>query len=878
MKKFTLSLGILLSVFGPTVLLAADVPAPVPSAAAASPDILSGQSWFRWRQVTRPIAVVDPTNTVPAPDPKAKAPLSPNPDDVAPPDTWQDGNFDDSAWPRLQPGVAKLTDTRCAFNGAFRVLMRARFEVTDPAAVQDFKLGELHFQGGAIVTLNGREVARAGMPEGAVAATTAALPYPDEAWLTAAGKPIPADVNSIPKSQRPDCDARLTARTRSLGPVDLPVAALHKGVNILTLEFRRSDSHPKAVSEWSPIDFDPKTFHLTATGAGITPNTSRPQGLRVWVEDINDRIGEHDWADPNEPVGPVRIAGTRNGTFGGLIVVSQKAALKGVQVQVSKLQTAKGGPTIPAAAVDILSARLDGSAYGYAKWFDGLQPGLPAEVPPTQYREWQKPPVDDAALLPVYLRVHIPKDAAPGDYRGTVRVQVAGADPVTVPLELSVSGFALPDPKDFRTYVGLYESPTSVAMQYKVPEWSEEHWKLLEPSFALLARAGNKMVNLPVVDQTQFGNDEGMVYWVRKAGASSDAPPKPDEPFDYDFTVFDRFLTLAQKHFGTLDYVALQIWHSGGWDTRKADQQNTVTVADPRTGKHARMQVPPFDSAEGKAFWKPLLAACRDRLAKRGLDKAMCIGILSDGTAPKEVFAAFDEIWPGGGPARWTRGLHSSCGTGGPYKLSGGGVCVLHEHCYGSPMFTVSDPISGLTTYRGGPATAYFRFSGFETLCTIMGYRLLTDQAIFLRKQGIGRIGFDFWNVVAARHDFDGLQNIYNRYPHSSCAQRAPALYNLSWPGPAGAETTLRFEVLCQGIQETEALLAVSEALDRNSATMDKALAERCRRLLTDRLWFVTTRPILSAAWGTMADHLNGYGWRDLDRRSFDCAADCGSH
>jgi hypothetical protein len=534
------------------------------------------------------------------------------------------------------------------------------------------------------------------------------------------------------------------------------------------------------------------------------------------------------------------------------------------------LRATKGGASIPAAAVERLAARRDGSAYGRNGWFDGLQQNFPAELSPVQYIVWAKPPVDDAAMLPVYLRLRIPRDAVPGEYRGTVNVQVAGAAAVSIPLELSVSGYALPDPKDYRTYVGLYESPTSVAMKYKVKEWSEEHWKLLEASFALLARAGNKMVNLPVVEQTQFGNDEGMVYWVRKGGEGA---PKPGDPFEYDFTVFDRFLTLAQKHFVTLDYVALQIWHSGGWETRKADQQNTVTVVDPRTGQHTRMQVPTFDTAESKAFWKPLLAACQERLAKRGLAKAMCMGILSDGTAPKEVFAAFDEIWPGGAPARWTRGLHSSCGVGGPYKLSGGGVCVLHEHCYGSPMHSVSELITGLTTYRGGPATAYFRFSGFETLCTLMGYRLLTDQAIFLRKQGIGRIGFDFWGVDEIKPDSDGGRNIYNRYPHSSCAQRAPALYDLSWPGPAGAETTLRFELLCQGIQETEALLAISQALDQRGASMDPALAERCRKLLVDRLWFVNTRPILSASWATMANHLNHYGWRDLSQRSFDCAA-----
>ena len=140
------------------------------------------------------------------------------------------------------------------------------------------------------------------------------------------------------------------------------------------------------------------------------------------------------------------------------------------------------------------------------------------------------PPVDDAAMLPVYVRFNVPRDATPGDYRGTVTVRAAGANPVAVPVELYVSPWMVPDQRTTAPMWALYKSPTSVAMQYKVDEWSEPHWKLLEKSFALLARTGNRIVNVCVVDQTQFGNDEGMVYWIRK----------PDGTYDYDLTVFDR--------------------------------------------------------------------------------------------------------------------------------------------------------------------------------------------------------------------------------------------------------------------------------------------------------------------------------------------------
>jgi len=848
-----------------TTLALADRPAANAQPAADGTEIINAKSYFRWRRVTAPLTFAEASGPVAAPKDAVnnKPPLSPDPEAVQPPANWTDGAFDDSAWPRVRPGAPNVTDGEAMTLGAFRVCIRGRFEVTDPAALRALDLAELRFSGGVIVYLNGREVARGFMADGKLEPSTPANAYDDDAWLTAEGHAIPEDRSHVAKDAAADIAARADKRIRRLALVHLPADAIHKGVNVLAIDLRRSPSHPKAFHQWQPIALDLASISLRATGGGITPNTSRPQGFHVWVEDINDRITERDWADPCEPIGPMHFVGARNGSFGGMLVLSSTSPLANIKATMSDLKAVKGDAAISSSAVELFTARLDGHVGGRTGWFDGLAPGMVSEAPVLQITAWQQAPVNDAAVLPVYLRLNIPRTALPGDYRGSITISAGGAQPVIVPVQAYVSNWVVPDPRDYRTYVGLYQSPTSVAMQYKVKEWSEEHWKLLDKSFALLARAGNKMVNLCVVDQTQFGNDEGMLYWIRKA----------DGTYDYDFTVFDRFVELAKKHWGTLDYVALQVWHSGGWEMRGADQTNTVTVVDAATHQRQHMQVPKFDSDEARAFWKPALAACRQHLAKAGLEKAMCIGILSDGTAPSGVFKMFDDVWPGGGPALWTRGLHGQREDTKPYRPDrGGGLVVLHEHCYGSPMLTVGDALTGLSTLRGVPVTAYFRYSGFETLCNVYGYRMLTDNAIFLRKQGIGRIGFDFWDVMPDRHGDEG-QTIYNRYPFSSCAQRAPALYKLSWPGPDGAQPTQRFEVLCQGIQETEGMLAISAALDKPAAALDKDTAERYRKVLYDRLWFLNTRPSTSVRWATMENHVNYFDWQNLARETFDCAA-----
>ncbi len=692
------------------------------------------------------------------------------------------------------------------------------------------------------------------------------MPYPDDAWLDARGKPFPGkdDQRRLSDDARRDLAAREGRRLRYLDAIHIPPAALRKGVNIVALEFRRSDSHPVGYKGWPwPIGMDAKSLRLSAAGTGVIPNVSRPKGLRIWNYDPSDRLLVRDWADPNEDMHPIRIVAARNGSFGGMVVLSSTDPLTGLAAKSSDLTSTGGATAIPSTSIALFSAVPDGHAYQRIDWFDGLQSGIPAESPLLQIKKWQQKPIDDAAVLPVYVRIRVPKDAAAGEYRGQLSLSANGQSFV-VPIQLHVAAWAIPDPPDYRTYVGIYQSPTTLAMQYKVAEWSEAHWKLMDRSFAHLARAGNKIVNVTVVDQTQFGNDDGMIYWIRK----------PDGSWDYDFSVFDRYMALAKKHFVHLDYVVLHIWHSGGWDTRKADQTNTVTVLDPKTGQRSHMQVPSFDSDQSKALWKPLLAQVHQRLAKLGLEKAMCIGTLSDGTAPNEVFKAFDDIWPGGGPARWTRGLHTQMGEGGPYRASkGGGLVVLHEHCYGTPIATPAQPLPPLWKYRGDPATCYPRFSDFIHVTTLQGYRLLPSYALFLKKQGVGRICFDYWPILQAKGGDEDAHVLYNRYPHSSCAQRAPALFRLSWPGPDGAETTLRYEALCEGVQESEAMIFISEALDKHAAALGDDLAARCRKVLYDRLWFVLTRKY-AAPWGQMYNRVNHYGWQDLNSRLFDTAGE----
>jgi hypothetical protein len=277
--------------------------------------------------------------------------------------------------------------------------------------------------------------------------------------------------------------------------------------------------------------------------------------------------------------------------------------------------------------------------------------------------------------------------------------------------------------------------------------------------------------------------------------------------------------------------------------------------------------VPKFDSDEAKKFWKPLLDAIQARLEKRGLGKAMILGILSDGTAPKEVFAMFNEITPGG--AKWMRGCHHGTYSQKPDPLPGGGHTVLHEFCYGTPLERAK-PAQPYYKQRWWPGTDYERMGNHEKVTALSWYRETGITSLMRRTRGVGRICLDFWDVLTTprsrANTLSSGRDIYNRWPRSTCAQREPSLKKMIWAGPDGPATSLRYEAFCEGIQFAEALVTVSEIFDTRTAALGPERTEEFRARLT-ALWEREVR-----AGNGQPLRPNHEGWQPAVRWLFDAA------
>lgn len=166
-------------------------------------------------------------------------------------------------------------------------------------------------------------------------------------------------------------------------------------------------------------------------------------------------------------------------------------------------------------------------------------------------------PVSALKTIPLLVTIHTFSNTSAGRYIGNIKIIVNECAPITVPIELTVAGSILSHPNSYSSYANLIQSLESVALQYQVLLWSDEHWKLLERTFSLLGQVGVKVILVPLISRTNGSNEHSMVRWIKQSGGS----------WKHDFSVVEQYVGLAVKYLGTNIIVCCQPWmplHGGG--------------------------------------------------------------------------------------------------------------------------------------------------------------------------------------------------------------------------------------------------------------------------------------------------------------------------
>jgi len=790
-----------------------------------------------------------------------------------PPAGWTAPDFDDSQWLPSRGRQFVCGDGRAmeylpadATSAYLRgtdpfveevglVCQRGRFLVKDRAKVRKLLLSVTH-RGGFVAYLNGKEVARASLPSGPVELTTAAEDYPLEAFFVKGGEAKATFLNWYTNRTSDEWPLR----ERSAGPVEIPVSALRDGLNVLALELHRSgypaECKRKRMNWQDRLGLGFATVGLSLLkleaqcdgepAAAIVPSLPRTAGLRVWEVDATSAVQGNSLPADERCGRTIRLVGARNGTFSGQLMVANEKALEGLTVTVSDLKGAKG--SIPASAV---TAR-----YGAPNpTTDRTRFDLLLDAPPA-----------GAAAVSVWVSVAVSGDAAPGAYTGEATIAVAGAAAVEVPIELHVADWALPDVKDFGSLINIYQSPDTIVRFYKLQRWGEPHWRMIERSLKLMGRAGNIGLFIPLLAESQMGNPESMVVWAKQADGS----------YQHDFTQFDRYIDTAMKYHTRLRFIAMNIW---GEDCRPKARGGLVTVLE--AGKKSTMTLPAFGTPECEAMLRPLLTALRQRLAKKGLDKRILLGLPSDGAPDVAAVGMFHNIWP---DVAWIRESHFNA-AGYVYDAATKATVPV---AYNSIVWGGDIPAptaKRLYGWQYDPRHLVMNFNRAGTWClTLRGfpppwsYRMWMESTLACGRNGNGRVGGDFWKVgaqfattgrVSSEAQGGNSGTLFGLYLPSGVGQTGlgNTTTDLFGAGPDGPVSTVRFENALEGNQEAEARIFLEKALLDKARPLPAELAKRCQDMLDERTNVLRM-------WMINASHIATYQWRARDRALFEMAAE----
>lgn len=574
---------------------------------------------------------------------------------------------------------------------------------------------------------------------------------------------------------------------------------------------------------------------LCGTGAWAQVHVEAGGGLCVENITTLDLIDPDVYVPKHEPLKPVTITAARNGKFAGQVLISCGAPIDNLKATVTDLDGGAAGK-IPAANVQLRWGVADGvpRKNGQAGPFDSLEPEIPDEI-----KCFKK----GFAILPMWINILVPKDAKPGEYKGKVTLKADEVDAQNVELVVKVFDYSLVDPGEYTGRMDIVESPESLAIAYDVEMWGDEHWKLLDQLFALLAESGDKTLYISAIRRTHFGNEDAMLRWVEDDNGL----------LQPNFDLVDKYLALAKKHMPKLPGVIFICWeamdtmgHASGTGSaqRTHDRPLAITVLDPKTGELTKETGPAWGTPECKAFWKRFTDGLMPVLKKHGYEDSLLFGLLGDSRATQTAMDDICNAVPKE-KAKWAVHSHHYADKWQGYEI-GMGIALWGIHLnivdpdkgygYGwqNKMWLAYYPrefsmTSNIPEHRFKLEMWMGAFSEFE-----MQHKGTTRTAC-----GLGRIGGNFWKVVRDRRG-NPVGTLAGRYPESYWGQLNLnyCISSIYGRGKAGPVPTIRSEAFREGVRDMELRVYIEKALvlPENKGKLDAELAKKCRTMLDERI------------------------------------------
>ncbi len=404
---------------------------------------------------------------------------------------------------------------------------------------------------------------------------------------------------------------------------------------------------------------------------------------------------------------------------------------------------------------------------------------------PTYLTAWLVPDVIDIdkphdvpamETRPVWCTLEVPRDAAAGLYDTELEVTDAtGSVVASLALAVRVADRTLPEAKDRKFHLDLWQQPYAVSRYYGVEPWSEEHIEALRPYLKALARAGQSTVSTIMFyepwGRQSYDKFQPMVVTTRKSNGQ----------WSYDYTIFDRYVELCAEC--GIDR-QISCFSMVPWDM-------SFRYEDEATGTQKYISTTTGTSAY-RDLWNSFLTAFKEHLVEKGWFDKTCIAM--DERSENDMLNAYNIASALGFKMALAGNYHSSLAD----KLHDFCVAVGQEGNFSADMLAKRRVAGRVTT--------------FYTCCSTTEPNLfsnsLPSEAAWLpiHAAACGLDGYLHWSwinwaespLTDTRYFLFAAGDTYFYYP--------------------GNRPSIRFERLIEGIQQYEKIQILQEAYAADAA------------------------------------------------------------
>lgn len=209
--------------------------------------------------------------------------------------------------------------------------------------------------------------------------------------------------------------------------------------------------------------------------------------------------------------------------------------------------------------------------------------------------------IPERTIRPIWLMIDVPSNTAAGIYDGKLTVQGNGGKEVLFDLKLTVVDRTLPPPSQWKFWLDLWISPWAIARYHQVELWSDEHFVMLKPYLKTAANMSQNCLHVSITDKTSgYQTYDPYDSLIKKT-------KNPDGSWTYDYSVFDRYVSLATECGlrGQINCDSMVTWG------------NNYYYYDGATGDYIGKKLKP-GSPQYDEIWNPFLKDFARHLKEKG--------------------------------------------------------------------------------------------------------------------------------------------------------------------------------------------------------------------------------------------------------------------